>query len=298
MASGKRAVYAAIIGNFAIAVIKFVAAAVSGSAAMFAEGVHSLVDTGNGGLLLLGMKRSKRPPTRQHPFGYGKEVYFYTLIVAILIFGVGGGISVYEGILHSMHPGEMGDPTLSYIVLAVAIVFEGTVWFVALREFKRVQKGETWWEEIRTSKDPTTFTVLFEDTAALAGLVVALVGIFLSHTFQLPILDGLASIVIGLILCGVASLLIFESKGLLMGEAVLADVRESIFNLAARDEDVVRVVKMRSMHIGPDDVLVDLELEFTPGLSLTELKQAVRRIESAVSTAHQDVKHISVEIVG
>ncbi len=295
MASGKRAVYAAIIGNFAIAVTKFVAAGISGSAAMMAEGIHSVVDTGNGGLLLLGMKRSKRSPTKQHPFGYGKEVYFYTLIVAILIFGVGGGISIYEGILHTLHPNEMGDPTLSYVVLGVAIVFEGSVWLVAFREFRRVKRRASWWEEIRTSKDPTTFTVLFEDTAALAGLIVALIGIFLAQTFEMPILDGVASIVIGLILCGVASLLIVESKGLLLGESVDPAVRESIHEIAARDADILRIARMMSMHLGPDDVLVNLEIQFRAGLTMDELTSSARRIEKAIGLQHPDIKYLTVE---
>ena len=298
MASGKRAVYAAIIGNFMIAVMKFIGAGISGSAAMLAEGIHSLVDTGNGGLLLLGMSRSRRPPTRQHPFGYGKEVYFYTLVVAILIFGVGGGISIYEGILHVQHPAEMGDATLSYIVLGLAILFEGFVWMVAFKEFQQVKTKDSIWEEIRSSKDPITFTVLFEDTAALAGLVVALTGIYLSRALEMPVLDGVASIVIGSILCGVASLLIIESKGLLLGESVDPAVRDSVHEITARDPDVLRVARMMSMHLGPHDVLVNLEIRFRPGLSLSELETSARRIEQAVREEHPDIKHVSIEIAG
>lgn len=298
MASGKRAVYAAIVGNFAIAVTKFVAAGVSGSSAMMAEGIHSLVDTGNGGLLLLGIKRSKRPPTRQHPFGYGKEVYFYALVVAILIFGVGGGISIYEGVLHALHPSELGDPTLSYFVLGLAIIFEGSVFYIALREFQRVKTHDSWWQEIRSSKDPITFTVLFEDTAALAGLVVALIGIFLSHALEMPVLDGVASIVIGVILCGVASLLIVESKGLLLGESVDPAVRERIHSLTASDPDVVRVANMMSMHLGPDEVLVNLELQFRADLSVVDLESSVRRIEEALHREHPEVKYLTVELAG
>ena len=298
MASGKRAVYAAIIGNFMIAVMKFIGAGISGSAAMLAEGIHSLVDTGNGGLLLLGMSRSRRPPTRQHPFGYGKEVYFYTLVVAILIFGVGGGISIYEGILHVQHPAEMGDATLSYIVLGLAVVFEGFVWMVAFKEFQQVKTKDSIWEEIRSSKDPITFTVLFEDTAALAGLVVALTGLYLSRTLDMPVLDGAASIVIGIILCGVASLLIIESKGLLLGESVDPAVRESVHEITARDPDVLRVARMMSMHLGPHDVLVNLEIRFRPGMALSELETSARRIEEAVRAQHPDIKHVSIEIAG
>ena len=295
MASGKRAVYAAIIGNFCIAVIKFIAAGLSGSSAMLSEGIHSLVDTGNGGLLLLGMKRSLRPPTSQHPFGYGKEVYFYTLIVAVLIFGVGGGISIYEGILHVLHPVELSDPTVNYIVLGIAIVFEASVFLVALREFRKVKGRKGFWEEVKSSKDPTTFTVLFEDTAALAGLVVAMIGIFIGHALEMPVFDGLASICIGLILCGVASLLIVESKGLLLGESVDPDVRESVKEVTGRDPDVMHVVRMMSMHVGPDDVLVNLDLNFRSGLSGMEIQQVIKRIEKALSEKHPEIKYLTIE---
>ncbi|MGI9175019.1 MAG: cation diffusion facilitator family transporter, partial [Rhodothermales bacterium] len=217
MASSKKAIYAAIVGNFAIAITKFIAAGISGSSAMLTEGIHSLVDTGNGGLLLFGLHRSRRPADEQHPFGYGKEVYFWTLMVAVLIFGLGGGISIYEGIQHMLHPEPIGDPTLSYIVLALAIVFEGIVWFIAWREFNRLRGDVSSWRFIRATKDPTLFAVLFEDTAALLGLVVALVGIFLSRQLEMPILDGAASVVIGVILCVTATLLLKESKGLLVG---------------------------------------------------------------------------------
>lgn len=295
MASGKKAVYAAIVGNFLIAVTKFVAAGISGSSAMLAEGIHSLVDTGNGGLLLLGMNRSRRRPTRQHPFGYGKDVYFYTLIVAILIFGVGGGISIYEGILHVLHPSEMGDPTLSYIVLSIAVVFEASVWIVAWREFRAISRGRGLWAEIKSSKDPTTFTVLFEDTAALIGLVFALTGIFLAQTLEMPVLDGVASICIGLLLCVVASLLIVESKGLLIGESVDPEVRESVLRLTRSDPAVVEVVRMMSMHMGPDDVILNLDLEFRDSLTVSDIEEAVDRLDAALRKEHPELRYVTIE---
>ena len=295
MASGKKAVYAAIVGNFAIAVTKFVAAGISGSSAMLAEGIHSLVDTGNGGLLLLGMKRSRRPPTRQHPFGYGKDLYFYTLIVAVLIFGVGGGISIYEGILHVSHPSEMGDPTLSYIVLSVAIVFEASVWLVAWREFRAISRGRGFWAEIKASKDPTTFTVLFEDTAALLGLVFALTGIFFAQTLDMPVLDGVASICIGVLLCVVASLLIIESKGLLLGESVDPEVRESVHRLSRSDPAVLDVVRIMSMHVGPDDVVLNLDLQFRESLTVAEIEEAVDRLDAALRKEHPEIRYVTIE---
>jgi cation diffusion facilitator family transporter len=161
-AESKKAIYAAIVGNFAIAATKFTAAAFTGSSAMIAEGIHSLVDTGNGGLLLVGLSRSKKPPDVTHPFGYGKELYFWTLIVAMVIFGVGSGVSIYEGILHLLHPSPLQDPTWNYVVLGIAIIFEAIVFFIALKEFQKVKGEQSTWQAIRTSKDPTTFTVLFE----------------------------------------------------------------------------------------------------------------------------------------
>lgn len=296
MASAQRAIYAAIAGNFAIAVTKFVAAGFTGSSAMLAEGIHSLVDTGNGGLLLLGIKRSRRRPTRQHPFGYGKDVYYYTLVVAILIFGVGGGISIYEGILYVLDPHPLGDPTLNYAVLGLAMVFEASVWTVAWKAFRAVSGDRSFWQEVRSSKDPTTFTVLFEDTAALLGLAVALLGIFLAHTLQMPVLDGVASICIGVVLCGVASLLIIESKGLLLGESVDPNVRESILRMIDKDPDIRGLMRMMTMHMGPDVVLLNLDLSFRAGLSTREIEEAVDRIEKALRTEHDDLRYISIEV--
>lgn len=295
MATGKKAIYAAIVGNFAIAVTKFVAAGITGSSAMLSEGIHSVVDTGNGGLLLLGIKRSKREPTREHPFGFGKEVYYYTLIVAVLIFGVGGGISIYEGILHVLHPSELGNPTISYIVLGIAIVFEAVVWWVAFKEFRIQSRGRPMWQAIKRSKDPTTFAVLFEDTAAMLGLIFALVGIFLAHLLEMPVLDGVASICIGLLLCVVASLLIIEAKGLLLGESVEPEVRRSVEVLTRADPAVKDFVRMMSMHVGPEIVVLNLDLKFDEQLSVGEIEEAVARIDRALREEHPEIRYVTIE---
>jgi len=297
MASGsKKAIYAAICGNLAIAVTKFIAAFFTGSSAMLAEGIHSVVDTGNGGLLLFGIRKSQKPADAAHPFGYGKELYFWSLIVSILVFAVGGGVSIYEGVQHLLHPGELKDPTWNYVVLGLAVVFEGFALTIAFREFQAV-KGEeqSIWRAIRLSKDPTTFTVLFEDAAALAGLLVAFVGIFMAHRLGNPYFDGAASIVIGLILSAVAVLLAYESKGLLVGEAADPKLIESVRSIAEADPGVKRISAPLTMHFGPHTVLLAMDIKFEEGLTALEVEQAVDRVEKHIKAAHPDIKHIYIE---
>ena len=292
----KVAVFAAIAGNLAIAVMKFAAAAFTGSSAMLSEGIHSVVDTGNGGLLLLGIHKSKKPADEMHPFGYGKELYFWSLIVAVLIFAVGGGISVYEGIIHIIHPVPLEDPTWNYVVLGLAMIFEGIVFIIALREFN-AQKGkdETYWQAIKVSKDPTTFTVLFEDSAAMLGLVVAFIGVFLAHYFHNPYLDGAASIFIGVILASVAVLLAYESKGLLVGEGANPETLKNIRKLAKAEPGVEKVINPLTMHFGPHTVLLTVDIEFDKKLSALEVEETVDRLEKSIRREHPDIKHIYIE---
>lgn len=294
-AESRRAIYAAIGANLAIAATKFVAASFTGSSAMISEGIHSLVDTGNGGLLLLGIKRSQKPADSAHPFGHGKELYFWTLIVAIMIFAVGGGVSAYEGLLHILHPEPIANPLWNYIVLILAIIFEGYSFMVALKTFRAVQGDQSIWRSIHTSKDPTTFTVLFEDTAALLGLVVALVGVYLAHAFNNPFFDGAASIVIGVILALVAVLLAYESKGLLIGEAADPETINNIRRLAASDPHVQRVNNILTMHFGPNSIMLALDVRLRSELSAAEVKQTVDRIEAAIRQRYPDIRHIFTE---
>jgi cation diffusion facilitator family transporter len=293
--SSKRAIFAAIGGNLAIATTKFAAAAFSGSSAMLSEGIHSLVDTGNGLLLLLGIRLSQRPADERHPFGHGKELYFWTLIVAILIFAIGGGMSMYEGITHISHPNPLENPLWNYVVLGLAVVFEGYSWSVALREFRAVQRDQKLWQAIHTSKDPTIFTVLFEDSAALLGLGVALVGVYLGHRLRNPYLDGVASIIIGVILAGVAVLLAAETRGLLVGESAATEVVDSIRAVAEGDPAVERTGPPLTMHLGPHEVLLNLEIQFRRGLSAAEVEAAVDRVESAIRSRYPDVIRIFIE---
>jgi cation diffusion facilitator family transporter len=291
----RKAIYAAIGANLAIAVTKFIAASFTHSSAMISEGIHSLVDTGNGGLLLLGIKRSQKPADAAHPFGHGKEVYFWTLIVAIMIFAVGGGVSAYEGLLHILHPEPIANPLWNYIVLGLAIIFEGYSFAVAFRAFQAIKGTQSIWRSIHTSKDPTTFTVLFEDTAALLGLIVALAGVYLAQAFNNPYFDGAASIVIGAILALVAVLLAYESKGLLIGEGADPDTIRNIRRLAESDPCVERVNNSLTMHFGPNSIMLALDLQLGSGLSAAEVKQAIDRIEKTIRKHHPDVKYVFTE---
>lgn len=296
MAKGKKAIYAAIVGNALIAVTKFVAAAITGSSAMLSEGVHSLVDTGNGGLLLVGLRRGRRPSDAAHPYGYGKEVYFWTLLVAMLIFAGGGGVSLYEGIEAIRHPEPTGDPLVAYVVLGFAFVFEGGAWLVAWREFRSTRGSRTAWQAIRRAKDPTTFAVLLEDSAAMAGIVVAAAGIGLARALELPVLDGVASVLIGLLLVAVAVVLARETRALLIGESARDSLVRGVRSIAESDPAVTEVLRMLTMHVGPEYVLVNLDLRFQASLDMSEAAAAVERLEERIKEAHPEVRYLFMEV--
>ena len=295
MAESRIAVYGAIAANFGIALTKFAAAAISGSSAMVSEGIHSVVDAGNGALLLIGMRRSERAATAEHPFGYGKELYFWSLIVAVLIFGVGGGVSFYQGVVHIMHPPALGDPLWNYIVLAVSAVFEGTSLTLALRAFARERGARPFWAALRASKDPATYTVIAEDTAAIMGLVLAAIGVWASHQLDIPALDGAASVMIGVLLATVAILLIRESRGLLVGEGVQPSTARAIRELALADRRVRYVGRPLSMYIGASEVLLALDAQFDPALRADEIAQAVRSLEREIRRRYPNIRRIYIE---
>lgn len=282
--------------NLAIAVAKFVAAFLTGSSAMLSEGIHSTVDTGDQVLLLLGRRLSQRPADDEHPFGHGKELYFWALIVAMVIFAGGGGMSIYEGITHLINPTPLEDPFWSYVTLGIAFVAEGISWLIGLREFSHAKAaGERFWHAIQTAKDPTTVTVIFEDSAALLGLLVAGLGIFFAHRLRNPYLDGIASLVIGAILLATAVFLAYQSRGLLLGEradpATLADIRR----IAEAEPLVVRAHQPLTMHVGPDNVLLNLELEFRSDSTTDEVAQTISRLEAQIRERHADMKRIFIE---
>ncbi|PKL58266.1 MAG: cation transporter [Actinobacteria bacterium HGW-Actinobacteria-6] len=298
MSSGesKTAVIAAITGNFVIAIIKFIAATITGSSAMIAEGIHSLVDTGNGALLLLGIKQSKRPADDQHPFGYGKSLYFWSLIVAMSIFGIGGGMSLYEGISHLQHPSPLTNPTWNYVVLAIAFVVEGASFTVAIRQFNKARGTIGMWEFIRESKDPGLYTVVFEDGAAMLGLVVALLGVFLGHLFENPLFDGLASMAIGVILVGVAWLLAVETKGLLLGEGADATTVARLRVIVDSDESVDRAGEILTMYMGTHDMIVTVGVQFKHGIHAETIHRAIHRIENAITAEFPQVRNVYIEV--
>lgn len=288
-------IYAAMAANVGIAITKFIVAGMTGSSAMLSEGIHSAVDTFNGVLLLVGLKLSRRPATPEHPFGHGKELYFWSLIVAVLIFGLGGGVSFYEGVQHMRHPEPLHDPFWNYLVLGVAALFEGTSFVIALREFL-AQAGTTpFWEALHRSKDPTTYTVLAEDSAALVGLAVAAAGIAASHAFQMPELDGAASLLIGVLLAGVAVLLIRESRGLLIGEGIRPETARAIRALALAQPGVRDVGRVLSMYVGPDDALVTMDLDFDEGTDAAEAGAAIAAVEQQVRERYPMIRRLFIE---
>lgn len=295
-ASGKPiAVYGAIAANFLIAIAKFTAAFLTGSSAMVSEGVHSLVDTGNQSLILLGIHRSKKPADEQHPYGYGKELYFWALIVAVVLFSLGGGISIYEGIDHLRHPGELGDPTWNYVVLGIALVLEGAASYLALRALLAAAGEKSFWHALRSSKDPAVFTILAEDFAALAGIVVAFLGIYFGHLYGNPYLDGLASVAIGVILALTAVFLVYESRGLIIGESADIDIVRSIRALAQADPEVHAVDRPLTMHLGATQVLLNMRVVFKPGLSAVDLAASIDRLEAGIRALHPQISHVFID---
>ena len=288
----KTAVVAAILGNLAIAITKFFAAAFSGSSAMLSEAIHSLVDTGNGALILLGIRNSRKPPDLEHPFGHGRELYFWTLMVGVLIFGVGGGMSLYEGITHLTHPTPIENVKWNYIVLGISMMFESTSGYFGWKAFSKERRGRGVIEAIHNTKDPTSFSVLLEDSAALVGLVVALLGIFLSQWLRQPLFDGGASIVIGGLLCTIATVMVYESRGLLIGEGVDREMLKKLRTIVENDGDVAHVQHLHTIYQSPNSVLLVIELRFKDSISAVDVRNAVRRLEANIQQHYPEIKYV------
>jgi cation diffusion facilitator family transporter len=295
--SSRKVVYVAIAANVAIALCKYVAAFVTGSAAMLAEAFHSTADSCNELLLIVGIRRSERPPDELHPFGHGKELYFWSLIVAIVIFGLGGGLSLHDGITRLLHPVPNTDPIWNYVVLGFAGVFEGYSWMISRRELK--ERGRRYrqsiWRVIRASKDPTVFTVFLEDSAALIGMAIAFLGIFLSQRFNNPAWDAGASLLIGLVLVGVAFVLANESRELLLGErAHTAQVRK-VRSIIQAEPSVIAVGDLFTLQFGPDQILLAASIQFDPNLRVRDLEATIERLERKIQREEPAIKRIFIE---
>jgi cation diffusion facilitator family transporter len=295
MTASKLPIYSALAANLLITITKFIAAIVTGSSAMISEGIHSLVDTSNELLLLLGIHKSKKPADKKRPFGYGKELYFWAFIVSILIFGLGGGIAFYEGITHLIHPHVIEDPFWNYIVLGVAFVFDGISYITASREFKKQRGNISFWRAVRHSKDPSTFVVLFEDAADLLGLFVAFLGVYLGHTIQNHYYDGFASIIIGIILVLVSLLLARESHSLLMGETLDEKTIEDIINVTESDNTVEKVVNTLSMYMAPEEILLLLIIKFKRDNTNATITEAIERIGQQLRKKHTSMLQIFIQ---
>jgi len=295
MASSNKSIYSALAANLLIAITKFIAGAFSNSAAMISEGIHSMVDTVNQVLLLFGLKRSKKPADAIRPFGYGKELYFYSFIVSILIFGLGGGISIYQGIIHIMEPEPLGDPTWNYVVLGLSILFEGTSLVIAAKEFNLVRGADSWWKAIVRSKDPSNFLVLFEDGAAVLGLITVIICMLFSHHYQIPELDGVASLLVGLLLVAVSLILARESRSLLLGEGISEVSKKKITMLTEKDPAVLKVLHILSTYQSPEEVILMLIVAFKEHQDTAEINNAIDRIRKDIKSDFNLIRFVIIQ---
>jgi len=293
--SSKKAIYGAIIANSAIAISKFVAAFFTGSASMLSEGIHSLVDTGNGILLLLGIRRSKRPADEKHPYGYGNEVYFWSFVVAILIFALGGGIALYEGIIHLRHPKPMENVVWNYVVLTLALIFEGSALRVALKQFNINRGNKSFFQGLIDSKDTSTAAIVIEDSAALIGLVIALVCVALGQLTGIVYFDGLGSILIGLLLIAVSLFFAIECKDLLVGEGLIEEDLDKVKEILANEKNITAFKRPLSLYFGPQEVLLNLDVNFADHLTSNEIELTIDRMEANIKAILPKVNRIFIE---
>jgi cation diffusion facilitator family transporter len=294
--STSKVIYAAIVANLGIAIAKFIVAAITGSAAMMAEGIHSAVDTGNEVLLLVGEKKSLRPPDSKHPFGYGRAVYFYALIVALSVFSLGGGLSIYHGVHGLLDPQPVVEPAWNYAVLAVAALFEGYSWNLSRRSLNELRKeGHNLWQAVRSSKDASVFTVFIEDSAALLGVLVAAIGIGLGQLTGNPLFDPAASVVIGLLLVGAALTLARETGALLVGESIGFEETVELRAIISADPAIDKVTRVLTMQMGPDEALVTASVQFRRGMKIDEVEHAIERLEQAVRAHNPAVRNLYFE---
>lgn len=295
MARAHKSIYGALAANMLIALTKFIAGGFTNSASMMAEGIHSVVDSVNQLLLLYGIRRSRKAPDQSRPFGYGKELYFYSFIVSILIFGLGGGISIYQGIQHIMHPQALGNPFWNYVVLGVSVLFEGASLLIAAREFDKLRAGQSWWDAIVRSKDPSSFLVLFEDSAAVLGLLIVFICMAMAHAYQVNWLDGVATLLVGVLLVGVSYILARESRSLLLGEGIAPETRTLIRQLAEKDAAVVHVLSILSTYQSPDEIVLMLVIGFRPDLDTEDITDAIDRIRESIKKQYPLVRYVIIQ---
>lgn len=295
MNNNQKSIYSALAANLLIALTKFIAGSFTNSSSMISEGIHSTVDTANQLLILYGIKRSKKAPDQSHPFGYGKELYFWSFIVSILIFGLGGALSIYQGVAHMMEPEIMKDPFWNYIVLVLSLIFEGTSFIIAVRAFNQTRNGMRWWDAIVKSKDPSSFLVVFEDGAVVAGLIIVMILMWFSHSLQIPELDGLASVIVGLLLVFVSFILARESRSLLMGEGIASETRDKITRLAEKDAAVVKVKNILSTYQSPEEVILMLIIDLEEHLDTEEITEAIQRIRTDIKNEFKFVRFVIIQ---
>ena len=293
--SSRKVIIAALIGNLGIAGTKLWAALFTGSSAMLSETIHSAVDSGNQLLLLYGLRRARLPADERHPFGHGKELYFWAFVVALLIFSIGAGVSLYEGIRKLSEPHPLSSPYVNFAVLEISILFETGSLTVAMREFNRA-RTVTFWTAVRISKDPGVFTVLIEDLAAMAGLVIALLGLLAAEFLHLPWMDGAASIGIGIVLAAVALFLCYETKGLIIGEAAHEDLTREVRALASASPAVAGINEVSTMHLGPEEVLLVMSIDVRNDLEAGRLEDLLQSLEAAIKSRFPVVKRLFTEV--
>ncbi|WP_316833670.1 cation diffusion facilitator family transporter [Pedobacter nutrimenti] len=295
MTKNRVSIYSALLANLLIAIVKFIAGARTNSSSMISEGIHSVVDTINEILLLYGLKRSQKPPDKLRPFGYGKELYFWSFIVSILIFGLGGGLSIYQGILHILNPEPPGDPGWNYAVLIFSAIFEGTSLIIAIKAFNRTRGELSFWKAVVKSKDPTSFLVLFEDGAAVTGLAIVFVMMQLNHAYNLPVLDGVASVLVGLLLVFVSLILARESRSLLMGEGISPETQKKIIAIAESDKAVIKVANVLSTYQSPEEIMLMLIIYFKEDLDTEDITDSIDRIRAAIKREYQLVEFVIIQ---
>jgi len=295
MASSNVAIYSALVANVAIAVAKFVAGGVSRSSAMIAEGVHSLVDSVNELLLLYGIARSDKERDERHPFGYGRELYFWSFIVAILIFALGAGVSFYQGIVHLRRPAVPEHLGWNYAVLAFSLVSEGVSFIITYRQFRKTMGDRSWWEAIRMSKDPTDFMVLFEDGAAVLGIVIVFVLLWVGERTKNPYLDGVASLLVGCLLTFASAVLARESRSLLIGEGISEKTDREIRGLVEDGSDGTKVSRLFSLYQAPDEVLLVLIVDFPTGLKTEEISDRIASVRDRIKSKFPKIAYVVIQ---